>query len=295
MRLFYVLSLLFFTNLALANERVIVPFPAGGGTDLAARIIFKNSNIKIENIGGAGGDIGRQKALRDNVLLFTPNSLLISAHLLKAKVSPLDEFKPVVGIGAYPYLISAHPNFSINNLNMLKSIAAKHGAINIGSAGVAGANNIIIYELARVIGFKVQAIPHRGTTDALLNTISGNVPMMVSGIQGTNEMIKSGKLKPVAVSTNRRDVIMKDVPTVEEMIKKPFNYPGWFGVVVSKNYDDNKLKTVQEYISNELKNPEIIKQLNELSINIWNYSPEVFYKFLKKDDQQWKNAISKIN
>jgi len=295
----YIITLIafLFTTICFAQTRVIVPFPAGGGTDIVARIIFKDITDRtgyqfvIENVSGAGGDIGRQKAMRDNVLLFTPNSLLISAHLEKLNFVPLDEFKPVVGIGAYPYLVSAHPSFNLKNLNDLKSLSKIHGVINIGSAGTSGANHIIISQLGKTIGFNVEPIPHRGTPDALLSTISGNVPLMVSGIQGTSEFIKAGKLKPIAVTTVDRDVIMKNVPTVQEMIKKPFSYPGWFGVVAPKQYDDVVANAVSRQVIITLNNSIVKTKLNEQSVLIWAYSPQKFGEFLIQDDKNWARAI----
>lgn len=291
------LIMMLFATTIFAQTRVIVPFPAGGGTDIVARVIFKDITDRtgyqfiIENVSGAGGDIGRQKAMRDNVLLFTPNSLLISAHLEKLNFVPLDEFKAVVGIGAYPYLISSHPTFNLKNLNDLKSISKTHGVINIGSAGTSGANHLIIGQLGKTIGFKVEPIPHRGTPDALLSTISGNVPLMVSGIQGTGEFIKAGKLKAIAVTTIDRDVIMTNVPTVQEMIKKPFNYPGWFGIVAPKMYDEVASNAVMRHVIISLNSKTVRAKLTEQSVSIWSYPPQKFTEFLIQDDKNWANAV----
>lgn len=293
----FAVIIMLFTTIASAQTRVIVPFPPGGGTDIVARVIFKDITDRtgyqfiIENVSGAGGDIGRQKAMRDNVLLFTPNSLLISAHLEKLNFVPLDEFKAVVGVGAYPYLISAHPSFNLKNLNDLKALSKTHGVINIGSAGTSGANHLIIGQLGKTIGFKVEPIPHRGTPDALLSTISGNVPLMVSGIQGTSEFIKVGKLKPIAVTTIARDVVMTNVPTVQEMIKKPFYYPGWFGIVAPKRYDDATANIVMKHAIASLNSKDVKPKLTEQSIFIWAYPPQKFTEFLIQDDKNWAKTI----
>ena len=296
---FLLFLLCFLPSIALAQIRVIIPFPAGGGTDLVARIIFSDITTRtgqqfiIENVPGAGGDIGRQRAIRDNVLLFTPNSLLISAHLEKIKYDPIEEFKAVVGVGVYPYLISAHPSFNIKSLNDLRSLSKVHGTINIGSAGTSGANHLIISQLSKAIGFQVEPIPHRGTPDAILSTISGSVPLMVSGIQGTNEFIKSGRLKPIAVTTKARDINLKNVPTVEEMVKKPFDFPGWFGIVAPKRYDDVLLANISKDVIITLNTKHIIEKLNEQSIAIWAYSPQKFHEFLIVDNKNWFNAVNK--
>ena len=290
---------LFWSSIAFSQTRIIVPFPVGGGTDLVARIIFSDITNRtgqqfiIENVPGAGGDIGRQRAIRDNVLLFTPNSLLISAHLEKIKYDPFEEFKAVVGIGVYPYLVSAHPSFNIKSLNDLRALSKVHGTINIGSAGTSGANHLIISQLSRAIGFKVEPIPHRGTPDAIMSTISGSVPLMVSGIQGTNEFIKSGKLKPIAVTTNVRDINLKNVPTVQEMTKKSFDYPGWFGLVAPKRYDDTLLANISREVIITLNSRHIIEKLNEQSIAIWAYPPQKFMQFLIDDNKNWFNAVNK--
>ncbi len=297
MKKFLALIMMMFATTVFAQTRVIVPFPAGGGTDIVARVIFKDITDRtgyqfiIENVSGAGGDLGRQKAMRDNVLLFTPNSLLISAHLEKLNFVPLDEFKAVVGIGAYPYLISAHPSFNLKNLNDLKSLSKIHGVINIGSAGTSGANHLIIGQLGKTIGFKVEPIPHRGTPDALLSTVSGNVPLMVSGIQGTSEFIKAGKLKPIAVTTINRDVVMTNVPTVQEMIKKPFNYSGWFGIVAPKRYDEVVANIVMKHVITSLNTKDVKAKLIEQSVSIWAYPAQKFTEFLIQDNKNWANAI----
>lgn len=297
MRKLLLVITLFWSSIAFSQTRVIVPFPAGGGTDLVARIIFSDITNRtgqqfiIENVPGAGGDIGRQRALRDNVLLFTPNSLLISAHLETLKYDPIEEFKAVVGIGVYPYLISAHSSFNIKSLNDLRSLSKVHGTINIGSAGTSGANHIIISQLSKTIGFQVEPISHRGTPDAILSTISGSVPLMVSGIQGTSEFIKSGRLKPIAVTTNIRDINLKNVPTVQEMTKKPFDYPGWFGIVAPKRYDNALANFVEKEVILSLKTKEVEGKLIEQSVNIWAYPQKKFMEFLVRDNQNWKNSV----
>lgn len=291
------LFLFFISTLCFAQTRVIVPFPPGGGTDLAARIIFNDVSEKtgkkiiIENVSGAGGDIGRQRAMRDNVLLFTPNSILISAHLERLNFIPLEEFKPVIGVGSYPYLISGHPTFPIKSINSLKELSKKHGTINISSAGIAGANNLIIYEIGKLLKINVEVIPHRGTADAILTTVSGNTPLMVSGIQGTEQFIASGKLRAVAVTTDTRDVIMKNVPTVQESTGKKFNYPGWFGILAPKKYDEKQTSEIVTVVSQTLKDEGVRQKLTNLSVDIWNWEPEKFGQFLKKDDEQWRNTI----
>lgn len=288
---------LLITQMAAAQTRIIVPFPAGGGTDLVCRMILKDVSEKtgkqfiIENVSGAGGDIGRQKAIRDNILLFTPNSIIISAYLDNNSYVPLQEFKSVVGIGSYPYLLSGHPSLAIKNITELKDITKKHGAINISSAGVVGANTLIIEQLGKVLKIPVVVIPHRGTPDALLTTISGNTPLMVSGIQGTEEFIKSKKLIAIAVTTDFRDVVMKDVPTIQEMIKTKFNYPGWFGIVAPKKYDDKQIEELSTNVIMSLKTQTLKEKLTEMSVSIWGYSPNKFTEFLTQDDKRWQKTI----
>jgi len=292
--IFFVLCLLSLSSWA--QTRVIVPFPAGGGTDVAARVLFRDISERtgrqfvIENISGAGGDIGRQRAMRDNSLLFTPNSLLISAHLENLGFAPLEEFRAVVGVGAYPYLLSAHPSFTITNVKELRIIARRHGIINISSAGTAGANHLIIYQLARQIGFPVEAIPHKGTPDAALTTMSGMVPLMVSGIQGTNELVRAGKLRAVAVTTAHRDQDFPQVPTVQEQLGRSFDYPGWFGVVVPKRYDPHLASEIGSAALVSLRSPQVRQRMQELSVTIWAWPADKFEAFLRTDDRQWAAA-----
>jgi tripartite-type tricarboxylate transporter receptor subunit TctC len=286
-------------NVSAADIKMIVPFPPGGGTDLVARILAKeasktlNKTIIIENVGGAGGDVGRQKAMRDNVLLFTPNSLLITAYLNNLSYIPLEEFKAVVGVGAYPYLISAHPNFVMKNLLELPTLSKKYGIINIASAGTAGANNLIIEQLGIKFNFKVEAIPHRGTSDGLLTVISGSTPLLVSGIQGTKAHIDSGKLRAVAITTTHRDILMNTIPTVQEMTKQSFNYPGWFGIVAPKNYDRKTADEVTSAVLSALDKQDVKDKVKQENVTIWAYGPKEFHDFLVIDDKQWSKAIMK--
>jgi tripartite-type tricarboxylate transporter receptor subunit TctC len=294
---YIMMLLLIFTNVAFAQTRVIIPFPAGGGTDLVGRIIFNSIEQKtghhfvIESIGGAGGDVGRHKAVRENSLLFTPNSLLISAYINKSSILPLDQFDPLVGIGAYPYLISSHPTFKYN-LRDLKSL--QKGPINIASAGVAGANHIIIFELSKLLKFSVQPIPHKGTPDALLSVMSGMTPLMVSGIQGTHGYIENKRLRAVAVTTTFRDKTLLNVPTVQQSTGVNFNYPGWFGVFAPKQYDKKTSSLVTAQIIDILKSKEVQRKLDEQSVTIWNYDDKEFLKFLISDDRQWKTATQNV-
>lgn len=279
------------------QTRVIVPFPPGGGTDVAARVLFRDISERtgrqfiIENVGGAGGDIGRQRAMRDNHLLFTPNSLLISAHLENLGFVPLDEFRAVVGVGSYPYLLSAHPSFVIRNVMDLQTISRRHGVINISSAGTSGANHLIIYQLSRLIGFSVEAIPHKGTPDAAMTTMSGLVPLMVSGIQGANDLVKAGRLRGIAVTTTYRDPELAQVPTIQEMTGRAFNYPGWFGVVAPRRYDERVAAEISAAAIVSLHSPLVRQRMHELGISVWAWPADQFGRFLRDDDNRWATAV----
>lgn len=295
-RIFFIFLVLFAATVS-AQTRVIVPFPPGGGTDVVARVLFQNITERtgklflIENVSGAGGDIGRQRAMRDNVLLFSPNSLLISAHIEKLGFVPLDEFQAVVGVGAYPYLLTAHPSFQINNVQKLRDLAQQHGTINIASAGTSGANHLIIAALAKSVGFPVEPIPHKGTPDAAMTTMSGLVPLMVSGIQGTEDLVAAGKLRALAVTTAKRHPGLPAVPTIQEMIKKPFDYPGWFGIVAPRRYPKSQWEDLAREALISLKSAQIQRKLSELGVTVWALGPREFAIFLQDDDRRWAVAV----
>ena len=279
-----------------AQTRVIVPFPPGGGADIVARVLFRDITEKsgrqfvIENISGASGNIGRLRSIRENTLVVTPNSLLLSAYIEKLNFVPLEEFKAVVGVGDYPYVISAHPSFPSLNIKEFPRLAKNYGVLNISSGGAAGGSHLIINQLVKLIKFPVEFIPHKGTMDAAMSTMSGSVPLLISAIQGTSELVRSGKLRAIAVTTAQRDINLKEVPTIQEMINKPFNYPGWYGVFAPRRYDEQLANEISTNALIALQSPKIRQVMHELSINIQNWPPEKFETFLRIDDKQWATA-----
>jgi len=212
--------------------RVIVPFGAGGGTDIQARLLAKNfyesmgQTFVIENRAGAGGIIGAELAVHSpadgSTILFTTASLAVNVTLYKSRIKfdPIKDLAPVSWISSTPLVLVVHPSVPAKSVKELVALARKTGGLNAGSNGAGTTSHLSIEMLKQATGVKLQHIPYKGGGPAMGAMVSGEVDMAFATGPVASAQLKAGKIRALAVTTAKKSSTFPELPTMASI------YPG---------------------------------------------------------------------
>jgi len=223
--------------------RLIVGFAPGGGTDILARALGQplgemlGQQITIDNRAGAGGIIATElgaKAAPDGYTLLVGSSagFAINPNLMaKLPYDPVKDFAPVGMFATLSYVVDVHPSLPAKTLKDLLALArAKPSAINYGSAGQGSSTHLAIEQFAQMAGVKMTHVPYKGNTPAMTALMSGEVAMVFDPVLTSAPLVKSGRVRALAVTTAQRSALLPDVPTVAQSGVKGYEAGNWFGV-----------------------------------------------------------------
>lgn len=224
--------------------RMIVAYPPGGGTDQVGRVmadqltVTLGQNVVVDNRGGATGNIGTELAARavpDGYTLLmgnvAPNAVNVSLFK-KLGFDPVKDFAPVSLVAITPNILVAHPSIPIKTIKDLITYAkAKPGTLNFPSAGVGSSSHLAGEMLKSMAGINMVHIPFKGGGPALVAVIAGEVQIMFATMPAAMPHVKSGKVRPVAVTTAKRSQAMPDLPTIAESGVKGYEASTWYGLL----------------------------------------------------------------
>ena len=206
--------------------RFIVPFPAGGSTDVGARLVGEylsrslRQQIVVENKSGANGNIGIETAAKapadGYTVLVTTDALSSNPHVYKMNVDPLKEFAPVIQLSRQPIVLAAHPSLGVASLSELVALAKQQPGLRYATGSGLGAQHMVAQWFASIAGITLEQVPYRGGAPALNDLIAGHVKL---GSLGSTPLIphhKAGTLRLLAQSTETRSPTLPDVPTYQE-------------------------------------------------------------------------------
>jgi tripartite-type tricarboxylate transporter receptor subunit TctC len=207
--------------------RFIVPFPAGGSTDIVARLFAEEvskdigQSIVVENITGASGNIGTSAAVKSApdgyTVLIAPDGMASSAHLFKIDFDPLNDVIPVIQLTSQPVVLAVHPSLGVNSLAELVALAKTNTKeLSYATSGVGSQQHLVGEWLAKLSGMKMTHIPYRGGGQAINDLVAGHVQIGSLGSAPVIPYHTSGKLKIIAQSTKSRSASLNEVPTYGE-------------------------------------------------------------------------------
>lgn len=224
--------------------RMIVAYPPGGGTDQVGRVMAEQltvtlgQNVVVDNRGGATGNIGTELAARavpDGYTLLmgnvAPNAVNVSLFK-KLGFDPVKDFAPVSLVAITPNILVAHPSIPVKTIKELIAFAkAKPGTLNFPSAGVGSSSHLAGELLKSLAGISMVHVPFKGGGPALIAVIAGEVQVMFATMPAAMPHVKSGKVKPVAVTTAKRSQAMPELPTIAESGVKGYDASTWYGLL----------------------------------------------------------------
>ncbi len=286
--------------------RFIVPFAAGGGTDILARQIAQEMTndwhqpVLVENRAGgatvAGTELVAHAPPDGYTLLLTANPFSVNPSLLKSL--PYDTVKdlvPVTRVALSPLVLVVTPSVPATNLAELLALArAKPGSLNYASSGVAGPEHLAGAMLASMTGTSMVHVPFRGSGPAIVALLGGQVQMSFTSMLSALPQIKAGLFRPIAISGTKRSPALPDVPTVSETPGlADYEEITWYGVLAPGGTPPALVEKLQTEIARTLTRPMIQNRLNESGAMAVGDTPAEFAAFLARDIARNKDIVTK--
>jgi len=284
--------------------RMVVPFPAGGATDIVGRLIAQKlseswgQQVIVDNRGGAGGTIGSDIAAKSapdgyTMLVGTSSTHAIAPSLYsKLPYDPVRDFAPVTLVASATILLAVHPSVPAKNVRDLIALAKrKPNALSFASSGNGGISHLIGEHFKSVGGIQMLHVPYKGDTPALVDLVGGQVHLMFGTAVSFLPYVKAGRLNALAVTNPKRSPIAPDVPTVAESGLPGFEALQWFGIFVPAGASKDIVARLNGEIVKIVRLPDIRERMTSLGADVVGSTPEQFAAFQKTDTAKWARVV----
>ena len=285
--------------------RVIVPYPAGGTSDILARTLGQKLTeiwgqpIVVENKPGANGNVGADlvaKAPADGytLLLCDVGALAISPSVYTSLAfDPNKDFAPVTMVAYSPHILAVNPELPVKSVKELIELAkAKPGKLNYAASSVASAPHLAGVDFASRAGITWAYIPYKGGAQAITDVIGGQADVLFNGMLATYPHVKSGKLRILAVSSANRMAAIPEVPTVAESGVPGFETGSWQGVLAPAGTPREVVARINADYARVLNTPEMRDKLSGQGAEVRVNTPETFAVFLRDETARWAKVVS---
>ncbi len=283
--------------------RIVVPYAAGGVTDIMARVIAQQLSAQmgqqfiVENKAGAGGTIGMGEVARlpkdgYNMVMMPANLSILSVLYDKLPFDPIKDFAPVANVGSSPVGISVAAKLPVKNIKEFFAYARKN-SVSYASCGIASPQHIAAEYLKSVAGIDIVHIPYKGCGPALPDVLSNEVPLFFASIPHLITNAKSGRIVPIAVTGKKRSPLMPDVPTIAESGYPEFDVEAWFGLLVAKGTPQDVINKLNVEINKALQSPEMKKTMAAQFFEPVGGTPEAFGATINRDAERLGAIVRK--
>lgn len=284
--------------------RVVVGFPAGGSTDVIARLIAEKltgyaSNVVIENRAGAGSRLAVEYVKSadpdGNTILFTPDfPLTLYPHLFKSlNYAPLSDFAAVAPVSRSSLVLSIGPLVPNNVTTMAEFLdwcranPTKASYATSGAGGVPHLTGIMVSNAAKV---DIHPVHYKGGAPALTDLVGGHIAASINPIDNALAYIKAGSIRPLAITGARRSHFAAKVPTMKEAGFEIVIEP-WLGFFVPARTPPDRVKVLSKAIYSATHSPEVIEKLNSMGVETFNQDTEEFKNTLRTDTEGWRQLV----
>ena len=284
--------------------RMIVPFPPGGGTDILSRIIAQKLTeqnhwtVVADNRAGAGGTIGITEAVKAqptgyDIVMGQKDNVVLGYYLYKGLPwNPSKDLTPIAHVAYSPIIIATAENSKYKTLaDVIAAAKADPSKVTYGSPGNGTSIHIAGVLFEKAAGIKLTHVPYKGSNPAMLDTLSGNVDLLVSSVPSAIGQIKAGKLRPLAVTSAKRSSSLPDVPTVAELGMKGFDVSTWYGLFGPKNLPAPIVTKLNTEVNKLLAQKEVQESIQAQGAEPQAMSVADFDKFFAKDFKDSKAIV----
>lgn len=286
--------------------RIVVPFAAGGTSDVLARSIGQKlteawgQSVVVENRPGADGNLGAEVVARATPdgysLLIVDISTLTVSPLVMAKMmyDPLQDLAPVTMVSFSPHALTVHPAVSARNLKELIAYSkANPGKLNFAAGNQAA--KLAAIQLKMMSGIDMTSVPYKGGAAALNALVAGEVDVTLVGLLASMPQMSSGRIRAIAVSGAQRMPVTKDIPTISESGLPGYVSGSWQGILVPKGTPKEVVAKLNAALVKILNEPDFKTRLAEQGTEVIADRPEQFGAFLLKDAAKWKKIAVEAN
>lgn len=281
--------------------RVIVPFPAGGTTDVVARTFAPKlteeygQQFIVDNRPGAGGSLGAEIAARANpdghTFAIVTSSYAPNAAIYKLPYDPVKGIAPVSMISLLPFLLAVHPSLkAVNAREFIELARAQPGALNFASPGAGSTPHLASEWLQQVTKVKFTHVAYKGDSPALVDLISGQVHAVFATELVLGAHIKAGRVRPLAVSMAKRAPSLPDLPSLSEAVPG-FAFDGWAGMWAPAGTPTTIVSRLNQSIARILKLPDVQERLRAGGGEPAASTPEGFARIIAQDVATWTKVV----
>lgn len=285
--------------------RLVTPFPAGGGTDIAARVVAQKlgaqlgQNVLVDNRAGAGGVIGTDLAAKSppdgyTLLMGSNGPFAILPHLgSRLPYHPMRDFSPIGLVYVLPYLQVVHPVLPVRNVKELVALAkTRPGQLNYGSPGNGTTNHLSMELLKALAGIDIVHVPYKGVAPAIADLMAGQVQIMIGDLGTVTPQVKSGRLRSVATTGLKRSPLLPEVPTVHESGVPNFEVTGWFAVLGPAGMDAALVERLNAALVKGLSDKEAQSRLAALGGEVVTSSPARLTSHIQAESAKWATVVA---
>lgn len=287
--------------------KIIAPFSPGGAADVLARMIAPKLShaydkpVVVENRPGMGGNIGAEavaKAKPDGLTLLLGTVGIHAAYSIYSSMNynPSTDLQPVIVLGEVPMVIVVHPSRPIHNLDeLIKYAKANPEKLTFGSAGNGSSTHMVGELFAQAAGIKLRHVPYRGSSAAMNDLLGGQIDMMFELITTAAPIVRSGRIRALAVTSKGRSPALPEVQTVAELAIPGFEGTGWFTVATAAGVPKATVNQLNHDINAILKAPDLEEVWKRLALSIIGGSPEDAKSFFDSETTKWSKVIKAGN
>ena len=294
-------------NWPIKPVRLIVPFPAGGTTDVLPRVIADKLQAKwgqpvvVENRVGAGGNTGADLAFRaepdgHTLLVSAPGPLVVAPSLARKLPFDPQKFVPVTMLATMPNLLVTRPTMPARTAQELVALAKKDpGKLAFASQGVGTTSHLTAAMFQQITGTELLHVPYKGTAPALADLMGGQVDLMFDNVTSSTAPIKANRIRALAVAAPKRLTTLPDIPTADEVGLKDFHSSTFVAMVAPPGTPAALVARIQRDVAEAVRMPDVQARYQELGAEPVGGTQEELGRFLANETARWRQVIQRAN
>ena len=282
--------------------RIIVPFAAGGGTDLIARLTAQKltdawgQQVIVDNRPGAGGLIGTEMGVRaapdGYTLTLMGNSYTVNPAFYKLTYDPVNDITPIAQTSQGPFVVTVHPGLAAKSVKELIALAkSKPGELSYASSGAGSITHLSSELFVRIAGIKLVHVPYKGTGPALVDTVAGQVALFFGDAPPTLPHVKAGRLRALAVTTRERIAAVPEVPTLNEAGVPGYDVMLWQGMIGPKGLPGAIVTKLHDEVVRAFGAKDMVARFVNDGISPSNATPAEFGVRIRNETQVWRKVV----
>jgi tripartite-type tricarboxylate transporter receptor subunit TctC len=286
--------------------RFVVPFPAGGSTDVAARVLGEylsrtlGQQVFVENKTGANGNLGMEAAAKSApdgyTILVSTDSVAGNPHVYKMSIDPLKDLVPVIQLSRQPMVLAAHPSLGISSVGELVALAKQQPGLRYATgSGVGSSQHMVVQWFARLADIKLEQVPYRGGGQAINDLIAGHIKLGSLGSTPLIPFYKAGTLRLLAQSTQARSPSLPDVPTYQEAGSTGLVLDQWLGIFVPAGTPAAIISRLNAATNSALADATVRESFLQSAQEPIGGTADQFNRLVRDDFEKYGRLVKELN